>query len=201
MSGPMNRDYPVISLWIMLAAVATMVASAATVFRGCQTAKCGAAAESGCVNDTVTYTDTIPFYEPKTACHVPIGYKYITLPRFNGGRTVDTVAGLSDNPPVDTMAALIEDDGDSVTLRLPMTQTVYEGYSGESGKQVAAYKAYVSGVYPRLDSIFVYPRRDVVITEKPTKRWHIGPTIGYGVTHGGFQPYIGISVTYSLISW
>ena len=79
---------------------------------------------------------------------------------------------------------------DSLTLQLPITQNVYEGED---------YKAYVSGVYPSLDSLFVYPRREIVTIKKPPKRWHIGPTVGFGYTPHGFEPFIGISLTYSII--
>ena len=84
------------------------------------------------------------------------------------------------------------DTPDSLTLQLPITQNVYEGED---------YKAYVSGVYPSLDSVFVYPRREIVTIKKPPKRWHIGPTIGFGYTPHGFEPFIGVSLTYSIISF
>ena len=83
---------------------------------------------------------------------------------------------------------------DSATIELPIMQSVYESKD---------YKAYVSGVHARLDSIFVYPLHEVVtIREKqPPKRWHIGVTTGYGLTTKGMQPYVGIGLTYSLISF
>ena len=86
------------------------------------------------------------------------------------------------------------DGGDSLRVRLPVTQSVYEGEE---------YRAYVSGVCARLDSLFVYPRRETVTVtvKKPPKRWHIGIAAGYAYTPRGFQPYVGFGVTYSIISF
>ena len=83
---------------------------------------------------------------------------------------------------------------DSATVELPIMQSVYESKD---------YKAYVSGVHAQLDSIFVYPLHEVVtIKEKqPPKKWHIGVTTGYGLTTKGMQPYVGIGLTYSIISF
>lgn len=149
----------------------------------------------GCEVDTITYIDTIPYYEPVPTSTAPKGYKFIKMPILPKWPT-----GVTDSLPLiraDTDAGeiIIEATGaemDSMNVKLPIIQTVYED---------STYRAYVSGVYPRLDSIFVYPRREVVTIKKPPKRWHIGPTIGYGITPHGFQPYAGICITYSVISF
>lgn len=98
----------------------------------------------------------------------------------------DTTKGNSEN--------LVTNGSDSATIELPVTQSVYESTD---------YKAYVSGVHAQLDSIFVYPKHEIVtIKEKqPPKRWHIGVTTGYGVGRTGLQPYLGIGLTYSLFSF
>lgn len=70
--------------------------------------------------------------------------------------------------------------------------------------QDSNYYAKVSGVYPRLDEIRVYPRtiyqteyvyRD--ITQKP-KRWEFGLSAGYGVGKNGLTPVLAITVNYNL---
>lgn len=85
--------------------------------------------------------------------------------------------------------------GDSIMAELPVVQRHYAD---------STYEAWVSGpVDPRLDSIHVF-RPTTTITARvrsPTKKWHIGPTIGYGYTPHGFEPYIGVSLTYSLFSF
>ena len=65
------------------------------------------------------------------------------------------------------------------------------------------YRAWVSGIDPALDSISVFtPTKYVTTTirEKPDK-WHVGVQGGYGISKGGLSPYIGIGLTYSIISF
>lgn len=83
----------------------------------------------------------------------------------------------------------------SVTVELPKIQRHYAD---------STYEAWVSGpLDPRLDSVRVYASTTIVTRRewKPPKRWHIGPTIGYGVTAHGLSPYVGVSITYSLFSF
>ena len=65
------------------------------------------------------------------------------------------------------------------------------------------YYAVVSGVQPSLDFIEIY-RKNQVITNTVTKtlpapRWSFsaaaGPTVGYGYTPAGAQPFIGVGLT------
>lgn len=149
----------------------------------------------GCEVDTTTYIDTIPYYEPVPTSTAPLGYKFITIPSFHNLplSDADTLPRIrADTEVGEIIIEATDADMDSMNLKLPIVQNVYED---------TTYKAYVSGVCPRLDSIFVYPRREVVTIKKPPKRWHIGPTIGYGLTPHGFQPYAGISITYSVIAF
>ncbi|WP_367617598.1 DUF6808 domain-containing protein [uncultured Muribaculum sp.] len=84
---------------------------------------------------------------------------------------------------------------DSVIVELPKIQRHYVD---------STYEAWVSGpLDPRLDSVKVFAPTTIISQRewKPPKRWHIGPTIGYGMTPHGLCPYIGISVTYSLFSF
>ena len=66
------------------------------------------------------------------------------------------------------------------------------------------FLAWVSGYVQRLDSIFVFPRHDVVRIREgcgKRKRWGIGVFAGYGVTPQGLQPCAGICVNYNLWSF
>lgn len=90
---------------------------------------------------------------------------------------------------------------DSVYLELPREQAFY---------QDGTYRAWVSGYRPALDSIEVYQKMKVVtITEtikEPRKRWGFGVTAGYGATIGadrsvGLSPFIGVGISYNLVSW
>ena len=90
---------------------------------------------------------------------------------------------------------------DSVYLELPREQAFY---------QDGTYRAWVSGYRPALDSIEVYQKTKVVtITEtitEPRRRWGFGVTAGYGATIGadrsvGLSPFIGVGISYNLVSW
>ena len=139
--------------------------------------------------DTIIRRDTIRDVpeEPKYTCKQPVGTAEVRVP------TDRIKIGDAVHPPIraDTNTVM----PDSVSVELPIMQSVYE--------EGTDYKAYVSGVHARLDSIFVYPLHEVVtIKEKqPPKRWHIGITAGYGIGTKGMQPYVGIGITYSIFSF
>lgn len=88
---------------------------------------------------------------------------------------------------------------DTVThiIELPREYLVYKD---------STYRAVVSGVQPRLDSIEVYRKN---ITETVTKyvevkrktKWGLGVQAGYGYNGKNLRPYIGAGVQYNIISW
>ena len=148
--------------------------------------------------DTIIKHDTIRDVspEPKYTSEQSVGTAEVKVPTDRikiGGAALppiradtNTAGNYAQNP--------FENMCDSVSVELPIMQSVYEGKD---------YKAYVSGVRARLDSIYVFPLHEVVtIKEKqPPKRWHIGVTTGYGIGTKGLQPYVGIGLTYSIISF
>ena len=140
--------------------------------------------------DTIIFVDTLPYISPEPLFSSEIGYKEITVPVPNESGTgcISDMRGDSLCTPQTSPVS----GNDSMTLRLPVVQNIYED---------STYKAYVSGVYPSLDSIFVYPRREIVTIRNPPKHWHVGPVVGIGYTPRGIQPYIGVSVMYSIISF
>lgn len=140
--------------------------------------------------DTITIYDTIPYIEPAPVHSQQVGSKKVTIPTSYIDRGIENLPDIRADTAELTSADVEVTTPDSLTLQLPITQNVYEGED---------YKAYVSGMYPSLDSLFVYPRREIVTIKKPPKRWHIGPTVGFGYTPHGFEPFIGISLTYSII--
>lgn len=68
------------------------------------------------------------------------------------------------------------------------------------------FKAIISGVEPRLDSMAVYPKK-VEITkivreiERKKTRWGIGLQAGYGYNGRELHPYIGVGVSYNIFAW
>lgn len=84
---------------------------------------------------------------------------------------------------------------DTLYVFLERTQRMYED---------SLYRAWVSGIQPNLDSIEIY--RTTTVIEKETvvpdrRRWGVGIQGGTALTPGGIQPYIGIGVSYNLITW
>ncbi len=137
---------------------------------------------------TVTLYDTIPYYVAVARDSVVVRYETHRLPT-----AMDNDTKLP--KPEQTDSASGAERADSVNILVPITQKEY---------QDSTYHAWVSGYAVNLDSIHTYTRHEYTTEQLPPpkpKRWHIGPTIGYGYTPDGFQPYIGVSITYSIISW
>ena len=65
---------------------------------------------------------------------------------------------------------------------------------------------YASGVDPRVDSV-IHHTENMVITKEITviqvkrTRWGIGVQAGYGAGKEGLTPYLGVGVSYNLLSW
>ena len=113
--------------------------------------------------------------------------------------TVKTMAAVRtfwESQESDSLQRWVLFDSDSAAVEIPITQKRYDGED---------YRAYVSGYEPNLDSIFVFPKTTVIHERsyKPPNKWHIGITGGYGYGFKSKQaePYIGIGITYSLISF
>lgn len=69
-----------------------------------------------------------------------------------------------------------------------------------------SYRAVVSGVQPRLDSIEIYQRNTVQTITKTIKvpdkkRWGLGVNAGAGWNGKKVQPYVGVGVQYNIIRW
>lgn len=136
----------------------------------------------GVVSDTETYVDTVVYRMPVARDSAVVRYVRVCV-REDSGYRVDSVYRVDSGYREDSVV-------------LPITQKVY---SGED------YCAYVSGYLPCLDSICVYPREMVVRERayKPPNRWHIGimTGVGYGILSRKAEPYVGVGITYSIISF
>lgn len=152
--------------------------------------------------DTITYVDTIAYYQPVAKDSTVVRYITQVLPVVHRDTitTYRTDTFFAENyaqnngeniPPLG-----LSDERDSAAVVIPITQKRYEGEE---------YKAWVSGYQPSLDSIFVFPRTTMILetTYKPPNKWHIGITGGYGYGFKSRQaePYIGIGITYSILSF
>lgn len=166
---------------VLAALLALLVASACFNIRQCSTG--GATCQ-----DTIrtTFVDTVPFYKPVAKDSVVVRYVTVALPVISDTCNIDTV-NIPGSGNID--GDFIQD---SAKVAIPISSKVYED---------STYTAYVSGYRASLDSIFVYPRREVItITEKARhKRWGIGIQAGCGIGWGSPGPYIGIGLHYTLL--
>lgn len=138
-------------------------------------------------HDTVTVKTPVPYAEKK------LGIRKIPNPKTE-----------IESPKCDTSGQEHhlhrEDDNTDQEIYTSTEVTVLQRHYQDS-----TYQAWVSGpIDPRLDSIKVYNTtreitHDVLI--KDNRRWHLGLTAGYGYGPKGFQPYIGVGITYSFLSW
>ncbi len=135
------------------------------------------------------FIDTIPYLQPVPVDSLVVRYVTEKLPLATKPTVpVDTVS-------IDTLVTVSRGETkDSVEVVLPITQKVYED---------STYRAYVSGYHPALDSIEIFRRNEVVYIRSPTKpkRWGIGIQVGYGITPKRAEPYIGIGISYNLLSF
>ena len=67
-------------------------------------------------------------------------------------------------------------------------------------------EVYASGIMPQVDSVrhfteYKYITIETAIPVKEKSHWGLGINAGYGVGQGGLTPYIGIGVSYNILSW
>ena len=67
-------------------------------------------------------------------------------------------------------------------------------------------EVYASGIMASVDSVrhFQEDKYITIETQVPVKvktHWGLGVNAGYGVGKGGFTPYIGVGISYNLLSW
>lgn len=110
---------------------------------------------------------------------VPV-YKYISRTEF--------VEIKADSVRIDTVKELVF---------LPREYMVYKD---------STYRAVVSGVDPRLDSIEIYRKTQVqtitkTISVPDRKRWGLGVQVGAGFNGKEVQPYLGVGVQFNIVRW
>jgi len=133
--------------------------------------------------DTVVVNDTIRYYLPTPKDSIRT--KYIT-------RWLPVVTH-------DTTLQIVE-KRDTVEVQVPITSKHYGA---------PEYDAWVSGYEPSLDSIKVYQKTEYINTTttitKATrnKPWGLGFSVGYGydIRTKTASPYVGVGVSYDIISF
>ena len=140
----------------------------------------------------------------------------LSLGRHNTQNTntivsIDTIVVHSIDTLKDTLYRTVEKKiidtlhihtSDTIFIVLNREQQVIEG---------SKFKAWISGVRPKLDSIETYNdietryiERVEYLSRKP-KRWGVGIQVGYGATTNNgnirLSPYIGVGVSYNIIQF
>ena len=136
------------------------------------------------VVDTIVHIDTVKQYFPVPRDSVVVKYQCVIVPITPPPRdSVEVRNGKSD--------ISVSVTKDSVEVQVPITS---KSYVSED------YRAYVSGYQANLDSIFIINKStDRIVNLKPKdKRFSIGIQAGYGITPKGFQPFVGVGVSYKL---
>ena len=67
-------------------------------------------------------------------------------------------------------------------------------------------EVYASGIMASVDSVrhfqeYKYITIETQVPVKVKSHWGLGFNAGYGVGKGGFTPYIGVGISYNLLSW
>ncbi len=139
--------------------------------------------------DSLFIRDTNSFIEPQKEPSPDILIKEIPVPVY-----------VADSSAIDSLlneCARLEMVSDSLQLVLLRVQRHYSD---------STFDAWVSGVDPRLDSIKIYQTNMIITKEIPViqvkkTRWGLGVNAGYGVGTGGLTPYVGVGISYNLLSW
>ena len=137
--------------------------------------------------DTLFIRGTNTFTEPKKEPSSDVLIKEIPVPVY-----------VADSSAIDSLlneCARLERVGDSLQLVLLRVQRHYSD---------STFDAWVSGVDPMLDSIKTYQTNMVITKEIPVikkTRWGLGVQAGVGAGKGGLTPYVGVGVSYNLLSW
>ncbi len=142
----------------------------------------------------VVKCDTIPFVMPAPVAMAPLPDVVKRLPRWTppanknaqGDSTLIAVVDASANNSAYPDSAL-----DSVAVIVPMERKTYT--------DSANYRAVISGAWVALDTIEVYPRREVVTIKQPpdNRRWGVSLMAGYGWA-GKWTPFVGVGISCTL---
>ena len=112
----------------------------------------------------------------------------VTEPKFITKRVVDSVLV----PVTDTLYLK-----DTLFVILEREQVTW---------QDSLSRVYASGIHPQVDSVIHFTQEMVITQEIPViqvkkTRWGVGIQAGVGAGKDGLTPYLGVGVSYNLLSW
>lgn len=153
--------------------------------------------------DTVYVTEILHHDAPEPTEVIPAGFELVrigTVAQLKQTIATLEAAAPTDAEPQDT--ALVQSpsaDSLAVDVPLPIERKVYGGKEGDD------YRAVVSGIFPKLESIDVYPKTAYITVpvQEPARR---SARVGLGVAAGpgvfwngsGIQPGLGATVGLTL---
>ena len=133
-------------------------------------------------------------------------------PRNGGGETltikVDTLVirdTIKVTKPISVTKRVVDSIPYPVTDTLRLRDTLYVILEREQIRwEDSLAVVYASGVMPQVDSV-IHQTQSLIITKdipviKKT-RWGLGVQAGMGAGKGGLIPYVGVGISYNLISW
>lgn len=174
---------------IFLACVGVVVVFLSGMLAGisCRVEKESEGVERERIETREIFVDTVRCPAPRAESEVAVRSEIRRFARRSGEGERGTVFSGQENRGT-------EEPEDSVAVEIPIVQRHYRD---------STYEAWVSGYEARLDSVRVFAPTTVITRRewKPPKRWHVGVTAGYGYGPRGVQPYVGIGITYSIISF
>ena len=177
-------------------------------------------ADCGCHCIRIVYL-SIRAMKPGTYILIGVGLAVAVLlgflvgqrcPRNGGGETpttkVDTLV-IRDTIKVTKAISVTKRVVDSipypVTDTLRLRDTIYVFLEREQIRwEDSLAVVYASGVMPQVDSVIHHTQSLIITKEIPVikkTRWGLGVQAGVGAGKGGLSPYVGVGVSYNLLSW
>lgn len=112
----------------------------------------------------------------------------VTEPKFIYKKVVDSIL----YPVTDTIRVR-----DTLYVLLERQQVTWED---------SLARVYASGIQPQVDSVIHFQEHLIITKEIPViqvkkTRWGVGIQAGVGAGKDGLTPYLGVGVSYNLLSW
>ena len=107
--------------------------------------------------------------------------------------------------PISVTKRVVDSIPYPVTDTLRMRDTLYVILEREQIRwEDSLSVVYASGVMPQVDSVIHHTEKLIITKEIPVikkTRWGLGVQAGVGAGKGGMTPYVGVGVSYNLLSW
>ena len=116
----------------------------------------------------------------------------------------DTITQIQ---PISVEKRVVEKELVKITDTLSIHDTLYVYLDREQVVwQDSLSVVYASGILPQVDSVRHFQESGIITIERtiPVKirsRWGLGVQAGMGACKDGLTPYVGVGVSYNILSW